>query len=225
MAIARHGWADLGGTSGTSHTAAFDVGNGADRYVLALAKIYGDITGLAATYAGVSMTLLGTKAITDEAGSFVAAFGLANPAANSNNLVVTRTPTSTHIVVSAWAGTGVSSSVEGTDTGDTPSGGVLSIPVTIVNANCWLVGGFGGKFTGGFVFQDTPAGGDGTFIDDNGYAGLGGLLGLYDSNGVVGTGPQSIAGYRGAGSDVFSGIVVALAPSGGPPPRFILGTH
>lgn len=213
MAIARYGWADGGGTSGTSHTFAFDVGSGSDRYVVAFAKIYGDITGLAATYAGVSMTTLATKAITDEAGSYAAAFGLANPASGSNNLVVTRTPTSTHIVVSAFAYTGVSSTVEGTATGDTPASGVLSIAVTIANSGCWLAGGYAAKYNGVNTFQ--ASGGSGTFVDDNGYAGLGGLLGIYDSNGTVGTGSQSIDGYRGLGSDTFSGIAVALAPAGG----------
>lgn len=227
MAIARYGWADGGGTNSTSHTFAFDVGSGTDRYLLAFAKIYGDITGLAATYNGVSMTTIATKAITDEAGSFVAAFGLANPTSGSNNLVVTRTPTSIHIVVSALAYTGVSSTIEGSATGDAPSGGsTMPLSVTITNSNCWLVAGYAARFVGGAVYQDTAAGGDGTFIDDNGYAGLGGLLGIYDSNGVVGTGSQTITGYRGFGSgDVFSGIAVALAPAGGPPPRFILGTH
>ena len=217
MAIARYGWADGGGTNGTSHTFAFDVGSGSDRYVLAFAKIYGDITGLAATYNAVAMTTLATKAITDEAGSYAAAFGLAAPASGSNNLVVTRTPTSSHIVVSAIAYTGVSSTIEATGTQDTQSGaGVVNVTLTITNSNCWLVGGFAGKFIGG-SFQDTAAGGDGTFIDDNGYVGApGGLLGIYDSNGTVGTGSQTLGAYRGApGGDTFSGIAIGLAPAGG----------
>jgi len=216
MAIARYGSADGGGTNGTSHTFAFDVGSGSDRYVLAFATVWSDITGLAATYAGVSMNVLATKAITTEAGLHVVAFGLANPASGSNNLVVTRTPTSNHSAVSALAYTGVSSTIEATGTQDTESGGgVVIVTVTITNSNCWLVGGFGGKYSGS-VFQDTAAGGDGTFIDDNGYIGLTGVLGIYDSNGVIGTGSQSIGAYRGApGGDTFSGIAIGLAPAGG----------
>lgn len=217
MAIARYGSLDGGGTNGTSHTFAVDVGSGSNRYLLVFAKVYGDITGLAATYAGSSMgSPLATIAVEVETTSTLVVFGLANPASGSNNVVVTRTPTSSHIVASALAYTGVSSTIEGVVTANGPSGGVLTISVTITNTGCWLVGGFGGNFSGN-AYQDTAAAGDGTFIDDNGYAGLNGLLGIYDSNGTVGTGSQSIAGYRGQVVDSFSGIAVGLAPSGAAP--------
>ena len=214
MAIARYGWADGDGTNGTSHTFAFDVGSGSDRYLLAFAWIGTDITGLAATFNGTSMTLLGTKLLAAET-AYVAAFGLANPSSGSHNLIVTRTPTSAHILVSAIAYTGVSSTVEAVVTGDTTSSGINTLTATIVNAGCWLSAGFGGHYAGQPPFQDTPAGGDGTFIDDNGYIGLVGQLGIYDSDGTVGTGSQSIAGYRGFGPDSSSGVAVALAPAGG----------
>lgn len=215
MAIARSSTSWVQGyANATSLTFAYNC-TGSDRFLAVFWKHYGndDITGV--TYAGVAMTLIGSTTTLTE-GTRLKAYGLMNPASGSNNIVISRT-SANHIVAFGIAYEGVSQTGQPSAFAvDEPAGQVSSVTpdVTVGVADSWLVGAAVAPYSAGSPFTDMSPG---LLLRDHTNP-LAGLIGLYDSDGVVSTGTQTIAMGRGAiPLDNLRGLAFAIEPSGGGP--------
>lgn len=161
------------------------------------------------TYAGVSMTEVSSSPAVDS-GYYLRLFYLDSPTSGANTVAITF---GSAIVANAcgavYSGvaTGVDSNATASNSG-TPAAS-LTASTTVVASNCWLVMGI--------ISSDGPhdptAGTNATLrvaiSDANTIS-----LGLFDSNGTVGTGSQSMQATFT--SPVFaSGVIASFAPSGG----------
>lgn len=183
---------------GTSLTYAHTV-SGSNRILFV--SVFGDttdkITGV--TYNGVSMTLVGKTVKSPD--RYVYLFYLIAPATGTNNVVVSASSSiaiCSHAV--SYTGAAQTGQPDSSITGTAATS--LTLTTTVVASNCWLVGAWRTNVT-------------------TGTAGTGatqrqGSNGLYtaDSNGVVGTGSQSMT-YNTAGSNGYSGVMASFAPASG----------
>ncbi len=132
-------------------TGSLDAGSNPDRVVVVGANVNSSGTCSAATYGGVSMTLVNTSGLYN--GSRLYSWILVNPATGSNNIAVTCTNggSTSGISLSGAAQTG-QPEAQAVNTG---SGTTGSVSVNTVAANSWVVG-FADQSTGG----NTSSGGD-----------------------------------------------------------------
>jgi len=187
---------------------------GSDRYLVIGCKHYADndITGV--TYNGVAMTQIRgyvafTGGIEDANDQIV--FGLVNPASGANTVSVSRA-TSAYDVCDAVSYEGVSQTGQPEATAENTISGTnteLTLTVTVATANSWLVAGCASNYNG----DSFTAGSGTTEVQENTF--LPGLHALFDSNGALGTGSQSLVCARGSGSNALAGIVLVLAPASG----------
>jgi hypothetical protein len=216
MAIAHGSATDLGNTSGTSLTAAYNCGAGSDRFlVVAVIGDTGggveDVTGV--TYNGVAMTL--ADKISDTA---IARFGylytLMNPASGTNNVVVSAS--SGHFLAAGaahWTGVSQTGQPEVFNKTFSDNDGDFSLTTAITpnTANSWVIlGSFGYDGSG----ATPPLAGTGSTRRT--YEAAFGLWGIFDSNG-----PQPASSYSmewhyvsGSAADLGS-IMLAVAPASG----------
>lgn len=166
---------------------------------------FGDVTNdvvTGATYNGVSMSLVGKALPTGAADRWVYLWVLVNPATGTHNVVVSA---SASIAIDSdavsYTGAKQSGQPDASNTGANNQNSI-TISVTTVADNCWLVGGFRASTTGA-----TP--GTGTTQRQ-------GSSGLYtaDSNGAK-TPAGSYSLIYNNGNSNFAGVVASIAPATG----------
>jgi len=168
--------------------------------LILFASAFGDfsdvITG--ATYAGVSMTLVGKVKGGNDRWCYL--FVLVGPSSGANNVVVSASSSvaidgqSASYTGALQSGQPDSSNTKGQNTTS------FTISTTVVASNCWLIGAFR----------------DGSATAGAGANQLQGSNGLFtaDSNGTVPTGSQSMTYTNGSGAD-FGGVLASFAPAAG----------
>lgn len=188
MAIAFVAAADLGNNGGATNslTAAYTVGSGSDRLLVVVAvgdvaNGADDVTGV--TYATVAMTRGSVEVTTGSVylTRFVYTYYLLNPAAGSNNVVISCT--SNHFLIAVAADyTGVKQSGQPDATANNVHISSiitqLTTSITTTQDNSWAVlgsSGYGGDLP--------PTAGTGTILRISGA--VYGTPGLFDSNGVI----------------------------------------
>ena len=158
-----------------------------------------DTTGV--TYNSVALTAGPNIAPTSGNGG-AKIWYLINPATGANNIVVSRTGTTGGMSSTAASYTGAKQSgqPDSSNTGSVTPGTQLTISTTVVASNCWLV-----------MWTDTSAAGEtagtGTTLRQAGSDGSD----MWDSNGTVGTGAQSLQINATSGNLV--GAIISIAPS------------
>lgn len=194
MAIALDVYTAASGTSSWSHTCT-----GSDIILLVGAYALSD-TVSSVTYNGVSMTLIGKTTFPGSGRQGAYLYYLINPATGSHTVSVTG---GTGIGSASYTGAKQTGQPDSSNTG-TQTGTAITMTTTVVASNCWLVG-----------VEADPNGGEtagaGTTIrgtDGNG-------LVFADSNGVVGTGSQSLVVNHGNGASAWVVASIAPAASGG----------
>jgi hypothetical protein len=224
MAIAFGGATDLGNTSATSLTAAYNCGAGSDRF-LVVAVIgdtgagFEDVTGV--TYptatsggAGVAMTL--AEKISDvNIARFGYLFTLMNPASGTNNVVVSCT--NGHFLAAGaahWNGVSQTGQPEGTPTKVFSNEDVdfsLTTSHTPNTANSWVImGAFGFDGSG----ATPPLAGTGSTRRT--YEATFGLWGIFDSDSAQPASSYSMEWHYASGSSADLGsIMIAVAPASG----------
>jgi hypothetical protein len=178
MAIALDNTAEgLSASGATSVTVSLTVGSGSDRYLLAGVFSNGadDVTGV--TYASVAMTQLHKAVVNVAAVGYLYIYGLANPSSGTNNLVASRSGSSSKIYAGGVSYTGVKQTGQPDATATTTTNGTQSSctpTLTTIADNCWL-------FTVGH--QDnlqTISASTGATLRGNSNGGYG----IFDSNGA-----------------------------------------
>lgn len=212
MAIARSGTASAGQiTPGTEITFSHDAGSPANGFtqVSIINRSTASDNVTAVTYGATSMTRIGTFIGEGSISEYM--YGLPHEKSGANNVVVSISA-SNH--VDAWAASysGVSQTMppDSSNTGfDTdPANSPLAVATSVVATNCWLIGGSGQTNLAGF----TPSAGAGTSLINQG--GAGANVSVWDSNGEVGTGSQSLTITWTGTSDHFLMTVASIAPPG-----------
>lgn len=160
------------------------------------------------TYNGVGLTALTT--LSSPFANNKMGWILKSPATGTNDIVATRTTTSTAIIrlcVATYSGTDTTTQPDSQNTftvGPATSG---SASTTVVASNCWLVmsyendGGIGNNVSAGASTVLRQAN-----IDN-------GAVAILDSNATVGTGSQSL-NYSTTLSNTHFGNIISLKPAG-----------
>lgn len=206
MAIAFDANSSSGDTTGTSLTWAHTC-TGTNRILWTMIGIpvADSITGV--TYNSVSMTQVG-KIASLALGRYIYLYYLAGPSTGSNNIVASSS--GSEILrgnAASYTGasqTGIPDAVS-TNSGTVLSGAALTGTVTVGASGCWLVmAGYqaGGPLTAGASTTLRAQSGTSNFV------------GLFDSNGTVGTGSQSLNETNGDGVPRDMELIIA---SFGPP--------
>ncbi len=207
MAIAFVGAADLGNNGGGDDlTVAYTVGGGSDR--LLVVGVVGDtgsdlISGV--TYNGTAMTLADSFA---PGNRYSYLFYLLNPSTGSNNVVVTNS-SNCYILAQAadYSGVGsfdakIEAQTAGTATTKTTS-------LTTIAADCWII-----LYEHGYdAVSTSPTAGTGATRRVNEAAF--GLGGLFDTNGTVSAGSNSMQTNRTFDVTQITHFMVSFAPPGG----------
>lgn len=171
----------------TTDTISLSVGSGSDRILFVTVSIYNGtpttVSGI--TYAGVSMTQINTQLFSTNYRQYL--FYLVAPATGSNNIVVTY-PNSTYqtrtsIAAVSYSGASQTSQPDSYNSATNASTTSLTATTTVVNSDCWLV-------TGAMGLRNNLAGGTGTTLRTATNATVSAWI--FDSNGTVGTGSQSL---------------------------------
>lgn len=122
-------------------TVAFDVGSGTNRWAMVSVMRRSGST-ISATYAGISMTQIGSLASTWNAGDTLYIFVLSNPTSGSNNIVITHNGTLVRWNAAAYNGVNQTtvSSTSNVTTNTTAVSGTLTVSVTPTTPG-WIVAG------------------------------------------------------------------------------------
>lgn len=205
MAIARDAFTNGAFVSGTSRTFSHTC-SGSDRilFVHAFHNTTADlITG--ATYGGTAMTLVAK--FSPGGSRYLYLFALINPATGANDVVISAS-SSTAIGGNAFSYTGVSQTgqpeVYATDI-DTAS--TINTSITTITDNSWIA-----MVTLGNNEAPTASTGATLYGQNSVYNDAD----VFDSNGTVSTGSNTMTVTTGGGSPLGR-IIVAIAPSGGSP--------
>jgi len=159
-------------TTGTSYTVSSPNVSGSDTYgVVSTAGKQGTDTITGVTWNGVSMTKIVVRQVTGD--RFIALWGLASPAAGTNNIVVTSSE-SNFIGVAAVYYTGAQSATAAdSSSSGTNTASPITVSTTTVADHAWLVAAASGVSEGApsswatGTSRDTGAGSHGT-ADSNG---------------------------------------------------------
>jgi hypothetical protein len=193
--------ASTGGSANTwSHTC-----NGSNRLLIVVftgPPDSGSYTGNACTYNGVSMTEVGHTAVDNSTGDwYVSMWYLINPASGTNTISFTG---SNNLSGSSASYTGVKQTGQPDGSAVLNSGGSSVASKTFTNtvtaSNCWQILGLR-------TMVQVWSAGSGTLLRQNGYNTYNQI---YDSNGTVGTGSQSL--IASGTSDKVGGIIASFAP-------------
>lgn len=169
-----------------------------------------DVHTLSATYGGVAMTSLASRAA-DGTGGLIYLFGLLGPATGANNVVISSTNSNTQIFACSVSYTGVSQSglPDAVNTNSTATSPYTST-VTTVADNAWLV-----------LVARTPGKAPTASTDTlkrKANAASGDASTLFDSNGArTPAGSQSLV-YTTVGDTTVYNAMVSFAPVGATPP-------
>ena len=134
--------ASTGGLVTTSTLTVSHTTSGSDRLlVVAVASNIDQVTGV--TYAGVSMSLAAKKAYSSPTET-IYIYYLAGPASGTNDIVVSRTGTSSYgLVAASYTGVDQTTPVDATNTGTNAVGTSSTLSVTSTVDNCWNIMMFG----------------------------------------------------------------------------------
>lgn len=197
VAIETQGWANDGGAGNTSN---IDVASsGSDRK--AIIFVWGDFDAEPTTTVGGSSTGVNEiSRITLTGNQKIIAYYYDSPPTASTTYEVTETASfpEIHVITYSGCATGAVDSFA-SKTGDTSP---LDLTTTVVGSNAWLVSA-GRNYTTGVINAST-----GTTQRNSGAGIKSG-----DSNGTVGTGPQTMEWTNG-GSGNTGGIIVSILPKG-----------
>jgi len=182
----------------TTNSFSFTNTSGNVLVVFTVNDVVEDLTSV--TYNGVSLTSITSQ---DGASGFVRCqmWYLKSPATGANTLTATR-PTGTggftvHAVSYAGANTATQPDSYASTTNTSTS---TTQTTTVVSANCWLVAGITANSNG-------LSGSTGRTTKTTGAGQIGGTR-IFDSNGTVGTGSQSLTQTMNAGEN--TGIIISL---------------
>lgn len=208
MAIAFDASTNKGGstpwTSATwSHTCS-----GSDRILLVAAMCppdSGSYTGNSCTYNGVSMTEINHVSVSNGTSDWhISLWYLIAPATGANNIVFNGTFTYAFAAAS-YTGVNQTNPVDSFAASNSGGSNVTSFAqsTTVVASNCWLVEAFrnmtGGSTAGTGTFQRQVGG----YPNDTIY--------LYDSNGTVGTGTQTL--NTNFSSNKAGAVILSMSPA------------
>lgn len=156
------------------------------------------VTGI--TYNSVAMTRVDTIQHSGGAKrSYM--YYLLNPATGAHNVVVsTSAGDNVHSISASYTGAKQSGQPDSSNKTAQASGATLTLSTTVVASNCWLVSGVGDS--------NGSAASTGTTERTSGA----GVANIGDSNGVVGTGSQSMVWSPGNSGTEEAGIIVSIAP-------------
>ena len=187
---------------------------GANLILLVGVTCTGDnVTGV--TYNGVAMTLIDKTA--SVAGDFNYLYALQAPATGSNAVVVSLTGTHFLAALSAsYTGVNQSVTLDSHTPANTTTATPWSMSTTVVAANCWLVS------YNEFTNSSTTTAGSGTTQRQIGNTGQD--RNLFDSNGTVSTGSQTLNYVFNGGSQAVGGIIASLAPAAVTATSHLLGS-
>lgn len=192
MAIAFDAVSGAGANSSTlSHTCT-------GSNLILFANIIGDLTTdnlTGVTYAGVAMTYGSKVQLPGDRWTYL--YYLVNPTTGANNIVASGL---TFCNLGGLSYTGVNQGALDSVTSISTTGNPAVLTTTVVASNCWLVDleyGGTGKTAGAGT---TIRGGSAAFNPS-----------MFDSNGVVGTGAQSLT-INFSASTAYVGIVASIAP-------------
>lgn len=208
MAIAIDTSKDLGGNggSGTTLTVSYTCsGNNRILFVAAFDSNADHITGV--TYAGVSLTKIGSSLLVPTTTIYMSLWYLVAPATGANNIVVTSSVNNETLsgLASSYTGVLQTSPIDGGSSGTTGTvntGTSITTTLTLTNVNDWLIcvagWGTGTLSTSSGVIRVQPAG-----VNYDGIA---------DSNVAVGSGSQSFTITNGSNT-VGAQIMSAFSPA------------
>lgn len=148
------------------------------------------------TYNGVSTTLLTTVAPPVR---LLYYYYMLNPPTGSNSLSISFTAGNYLMSAASWTGVAQTGFPDSQHTAQTSSASSITDSTTVVLPNCWTVA----------CTECTGAYSAGTGTTDR--TSPGSESGIVDSNGTVGTGPQSLQITDGAGQ-TFGMIITSIAP-------------
>lgn len=159
------------------------------------------------TYAGVSMTLIGS-AQRSAGGVKTFLFYLVAPSTGANDIVATFS-SATKVASGAVSYTGAKQTGQPDSFIATFSDATTSftLTTTVVGSDCWLVGG--SRMQAGLAEAITAGG---VTVTESPITTAGQKTVMFDSNGVVGTGSQSITIGQNA-ADNISGVMASIAPA------------
>ncbi len=158
------------------------------------------------TYNGVALTALTT--ISSPFANNKMGWYLKNPVTGTNNLIASRTTTSTatiRLCVATYSGTDTATQPDSQSTFDV-TGTTGSATTTVIASNCWLIMSYENDAGAG---RNVSAGANTILRQANSGNGA---VAILDSNATVGTGAQSL-NYSVASSAEQFGNIISLDPS------------
>lgn len=192
MAIAFVSAATVASGSNTGGLSGSFTVSGANPFLLAYSwGGFGSDTTSGITYNGVALTRIGFVQCPGD--RYVSVWYLAAPATGSNTLASSGANLY-ELVAACYSGVDQSSPIDSSNTATTSGGNPFTFSTTVVATGCWLV-------TAGKTNGANPTAGSGTInrvVND---------AGIFDSNGTVGTGSQSLSLSNGTGANL--GFVIA----------------
>lgn len=206
-AIANTGSGNTTQTAGTSHSASISVPAGSNIIFVNAWSQFATPTGV--TLNGVAMTKIqtgGNKAGT----SFESMWYLVNPSTGTQTLAVTGGGGTTGALWSSYSGASVTGVPDSSTDYSSVSGATKTISTTVVAANSWLV------LTTADNTGNASAGSGTTQRAYN----TSWALGIYDSNGTVGTGSQSLQITRGSAFNIYA-TIASFAPEASAPTSLV----
>lgn len=162
------------------------------------------VTGV--TYNGVAMTLVKTL-LTPTDGRYLGAWVLMNPASGANNVVISVSSGDTYGMAVSYTGTAQTGQPDSFGFNSNTFTSSLTTSTNVVASNCWNV-----YLNRAAYFPPPVAGTGATLRSANATYGQG----IFDSNGTVGTGSQSMT-CTCSSPGPFSGVLISFAPSASGP--------
>lgn len=198
MAIAYDASSSVGATTNTSVSWNHTVGSGKNRilFVAYGCGASGQISSV--TYNGVAMTRVGSETTNNNMGLFM----LVNPASGTHAVQINLS-SSQYIYGGAVSYSGAKQTGQPDSSNVRNASGTTSgnISTTVVKSGCWLVGVFNAASSG-------VTGGTNATIRTNL---VNSERGIFDSNGIVGTGSQT-ANMTSAGNASWGEVVASFSP-------------
>ncbi len=151
------------------------------------------------TYNGVSMTIISKVQVPGDRWDYL--YALVGPATGAHNVVISGASFHASAAVS-YTGASQTGQPDSFNTGTVTGNTVITVSTTVVAANCWLI--MWGSVDGG-----TMAAGTGTTFRNGSLAGG---YAMFDSNGTVGTGSQSLQFNTGATNGNKAGVIASFKP-------------
>jgi len=167
-----------------------------------------DITGV--TYNGVAATLIRKNTAGSANNRFLYMYAIAGPTSGAHNWVITNT--NSHFrsaTIGAYEGMSSTFPPDSSAANQNTTNTTLTSSTTVVSASSWLVMCGSQSYTGSGLTAGT---GTTKRVQEAGFL----TNALFDSNGTVSTGSQSLQYTTGAATDNVA-IVASFAPAGGAP--------